>query len=175
MLNGGIYDHVGGGLCRYSTDAEWLVPHFEKMLYDNAHAGPPRQLGLCGNRRETFRDRIEATIAWLLREMRVEGGGFAASLDADSGGEEGAFYTWDRSEVESVLGADAAYSSRPTRCPRPWLGRQTHHPSEQLGRNRCRAGPAAGEDCSQPRKTAYARPRRQGAGRLERPGDRRAC
>ena len=108
MLDGGIYDHVGGGLCRYSTDAEWLVPHFEKMLYDNAQLIRLANWVYAESGDETFRDRIETTVAWLLRDMRAEGGGFAASLDADSGGEEGAFYTWDRSEIESILGPDAA-------------------------------------------------------------------
>ena len=107
MLNGGIYDHVGGGLCRYSTDAEWLVPHFEKMLYDNAQLIRLANWAYAETGNELFRDRIEDTIAWLLREMRVDGGGFAASLDADSDGEEGLFYTWDHAEVESVLGDDA--------------------------------------------------------------------
>jgi uncharacterized protein YyaL (SSP411 family) len=80
MLNGGIYDHVGGGLCRYSTDADWMVPHFEKMLYDNAQL-----LTLCGwaygvTGEKLFRDRIEGTISWLLREMRSEDGAFVAVL-----------------------------------------------------------------------------------------------
>jgi uncharacterized protein YyaL (SSP411 family) len=106
MLNGGIYDHVGGGLCRYSTDADWIVPHFEKMLYDNAQL-----LLLCGwaygvTEAKLFQSRIESTIAWLLREMRTEGGAFASSLDADSEEEEGKFYTWNREEIESALGDD---------------------------------------------------------------------
>jgi uncharacterized protein YyaL (SSP411 family) len=107
MLDGGIYDHVGGGLCRYSTDSDWLVPHFEKMLYDNAQLVRMATWAYAATGDETFRNRIETVVGWLLREMRVAGGGFAASLDADSDGEEGAFYTWDRFEVESVLGADA--------------------------------------------------------------------
>ncbi len=103
MLGGGIYDHVGGGLSRYSTDAEWLVPHFEKMLYDNAQL-----LRLCnwafaetGN--DLFRIRIEETVSWFLREMCTTNGAFAASLDADSEGEEGLFYTWTRAEIEQAV------------------------------------------------------------------------
>ena len=106
MLSGGIYDHLGGGLCRYSTDERWLVPHFEKMLYDNAQL-----IDLCawahaetGN--ELFRYRIEETVTWLEREMRVDGGGLASSLDADSEGEEGLFYLWTKEECTAILGED---------------------------------------------------------------------
>jgi uncharacterized protein YyaL (SSP411 family) len=129
MLDGGIYDHVGGGLCRYSTDAEWLVPHFEKMLYDNAQLIRMANWAYAEAGDETFRDRIESTVAWLLREMRVEGGGFAASLDADSGGEEGAFYTWDRFEVESVLEAraDALFKAYQLASPGHWEGKPILH------------------------------------------------
>lgn len=108
MLAGGIYDHVGGGLSRYSTDAEWLVPHFEKMLYDNAQLIRMCNWAYAATNNDLFRIRIEETVAWLLREMRVDGGAFAASLDADSDGEEGLFYTWNREEVETALGGDSA-------------------------------------------------------------------
>jgi uncharacterized protein len=130
MLDGGIYDHVGGGLCRYSTDAEWLVPHFEKMLYDNAQLIRMANWAYAETGDEIFRNRIEGTVAWLLREMRVAGGGFAASLDADSGGEEGAFYTWDRSEIESVLGpqdAEALFRSFHLSSPPNWEGEPILH------------------------------------------------
>ncbi len=106
MLKGGIYDHVGGGLSRYSTDSDWLVPHFEKMLYDNAQLIDLAGWAFAETGDEMFRVRIEETIGWLLREMRTADGVFAASLDADSEGEEGLFYTWNRSEIESILGAD---------------------------------------------------------------------
>ena len=108
ICQGGIYDHLGGGFARYSVDERWLVPHFEKMLYDNALL-----IDLMGEAwRETGNDlykvRIEETVAWLEREMIAEGGGFAASLDADSEGEEGRFYVWSRHEIAEVLGeADA--------------------------------------------------------------------
>jgi hypothetical protein len=106
MSQGGIYDHLGGGFARYAVDERWLVPHFEKMLYDNA--------GLVGLLtelwRETgeglFRDRVAETIAWALREMRV-GDAFASSLDADSEHEEGRFYVWTEAEIDAALGADA--------------------------------------------------------------------
>ena len=106
MLKGGIYDQVGGGLSRYSTDSDWLVPHFEKMLYDNAQLIDLAGWALAETGDEMFRVRIEETIGWLLREMRTADGAFASSLDADSEGEEGRFYTWNRSEIESILGAD---------------------------------------------------------------------
>ena len=108
MLSGGIYDHIGGGLCRYSTDAAWLVPHFEKMLYDNAQLIDLAGWAYAETGDELFRIRIEETIAWLGREMLVAGGGFASSLDADSDGEEGRFYLWTRDEIVAVLGKDDA-------------------------------------------------------------------
>jgi uncharacterized protein YyaL (SSP411 family) len=107
MAAGGIYDHLGGGFARYATDSVWLVPHFEKMLYDNAqlarvytHAwqltGVPR-----------YREVVYETLGFVLREMRTADGGFASSLDADTEGDEGATYVWPADEIRSVLGADA--------------------------------------------------------------------
>ncbi len=104
---GGIYDHLGGGFARYSTDAEWLVPHFEKMLYDNAqilellafvHALWPDPV---------FAARARETVGWLMREMRVADA-FAASLDADQDGEEGLFYVWREEEIDAALGEASA-------------------------------------------------------------------
>ncbi|MFD9901441.1 thioredoxin domain-containing protein [Mesorhizobium sp. NPDC059025] len=106
MLAGGIYDHVGGGLCRYSTDAEWTVPHFEKMLYDNAQLLRMANWAYATSLDELFRIRIEETIAWLSREMRTETQAFASSLDADSDGEEGLFYTWSKDEIAETLQTD---------------------------------------------------------------------
>lgn len=108
MLCGGIYDQIGGGLSRYSTDAEWVVPHFEKMLYDNALLLQLAGWAYAETGEELFHRRIEETVAWALKEMLVGGGAFASSLDADSEGHEGLFYTWDRSEIETALGAGAA-------------------------------------------------------------------
>ena len=125
MLNGGIYDHIGGGLCRYSTDAEWLVPHFEKMLYVNAMLIRLANWAFAETGEPLFRDRIETTIGWLLREMRVEGGGFAASLDADSDGEEGSYYTWDPADIEAVLASDAPafFAAYALASPHGWEGK----------------------------------------------------
>ena len=110
ICQGGIYDHLGGGFARYSVDAEWLVPHFEKMLYDNALLLSLLCLLYRDTKEPLFAARIEETIDWLARDMVLtgkDGGGFAASLDADTQGEEGAFYVWDKSEIEELLGDDA--------------------------------------------------------------------
>ena len=108
MCQGGIYDHLGGGFARYSTDAEWLVPHFEKMLYDNAQLLDLLLLAWQETRSDLYERRIRETADWVLREMIAEDGGFAATLDADSEGVEGKFYVWTEAEVDAVLGADAA-------------------------------------------------------------------
>jgi hypothetical protein len=108
MARGGIYDQIGGGFARYSVDAEWLVPHFEKMLYDNAllirfGAHLFEATGDAEVRRVT-----DESVAWLAREMTSPDGGFYSSLDADSEGVEGKFYVWTAAELDSVLGGDAA-------------------------------------------------------------------
>ncbi len=109
ICQGGIYDHLGGGFARYSVDAHWLVPHFEKMLYDNALLIDLMCEVYREGGNELYARRIDETAQWLLREMIADGGGFAASLDADSEGEEGKFYVWTKSEIIEVLGeADAA-------------------------------------------------------------------
>ncbi len=107
MSQGGIYDHLGGGYARYSTDNSWLVPHFEKMLYDNAQLIELLTWAWQETRNPLYAMRVSETIGWMLREMRVESGGFAAALDADSEHEEGKFYVWTAVEVEAVLGAEA--------------------------------------------------------------------
>ena len=110
MSEGGIYDHLGGGYARYATDERWLVPHFEKMLYDNAQI--LELLGLCHHEfgAPLFRARASETVAWLQRDMTNAEGAFCASLDADSEGVEGKFYVWTYAEIEALLGReDAAF------------------------------------------------------------------
>ena len=107
MCSGGIYDHLGGGFYRYSTDRYWLVPHFEKMLYDNALMISLLSAVWQDTRVELYRQRIEESVGWLLREMRLPSGAFASSLDADSSGGEGSFYVWREEEVDAILGDES--------------------------------------------------------------------
>ena len=112
MCQGGIYDHLGGGFARYSVDGEWLAPHFEKMLYDNAQLISLLTLVWQHTGEPLYETRIRETVDWLLREMISEGGGFAATLDADSEGEEGKFYVWSAAEIDRLLGDKAALFAR---------------------------------------------------------------
>ncbi len=113
MSEGGIYDHLGGGFSRYSVDERWLVPHFEKMLYDNAQLLELLALGFQRSGTPLFAQRARETVAWLTREMTTQEGAFAASLDADSEGEEGKFYVWSHDDVLKALGpADGGYFAR---------------------------------------------------------------
>ncbi len=106
MAAGGIHDQLGGGFCRYSVDERWEIPHFEKMLYDN---GPLLALYAEAWRiadDDLFARTAAATAAWIMREMQAPTGGYSSSLDADSEGEEGRYYVWDRDEVRGLLGED---------------------------------------------------------------------
>ena len=107
MLNGGIYDHLGGGLARYSTDQEWLAPHFEKMLYDNALLLSTLSEAFQITRSPHYREAMKEIIGFVQREMMDAGGGFYAALDADSEGEEGRYYVWSLEEIETLLGEEA--------------------------------------------------------------------
>ena len=108
MAEGGLFDHVGGGFCRYSVDRSWQIPHFEKMLYDN---GP--LLALCAQAslatgEPLFADAANATADWMLTDMQADNGGFFSTRDADSEGEEGLYYLWTPQQVEALLGNDYA-------------------------------------------------------------------
>ncbi|HEX3172629.1 MAG TPA: thioredoxin domain-containing protein [Solirubrobacterales bacterium] len=107
MMAGGIYDQLGGGFARYSVDAAWLVPHFEKMLYDNALLARGYLHGWQALGHERYRRVCEETLDWALHEMRGPEGGFYSALDADSEGEEGRFYVWTPDEIRAVLGEKA--------------------------------------------------------------------
>ncbi len=107
MADGGIADQLGGGFHRYSTDAEWRVPHFEKMLYDNALLVPNYSLAFRISGDPGLREAARRALDWMRRELRNAGGAFGCSLDADTEGEEGRYYTWTAPEVEAVLGEDA--------------------------------------------------------------------
>lgn len=107
MYRGGIYDHFGGGFSRYSTDREWLAPHFEKTLYDNALLSFLYTEAWQDGHIALYRDVAESTLDYCLRELKAEGGGFFSAQDADSRGVEGAYYLFTPEEVKSVLGEDA--------------------------------------------------------------------
>jgi uncharacterized protein YyaL (SSP411 family) len=107
MANGGIFDHLGGGFCRYSTDDKWSIPHFEKMLYDNAallalYADAHAATGIA-----MFAEVVEESAAWVMREMQSPAGGYYSSLDADSEGEEGRYYVWTPEQVRALLSEEA--------------------------------------------------------------------
>jgi uncharacterized protein YyaL (SSP411 family) len=108
MVMGGMYDQLGGGFHRYSTDAQWLVPHFEKMLYDNALLSVTYLEAYQATGTDFYREVVEETLGYVLREMTSPDGPFYSTQDADSEGVEGKFFVWSLAEVENVLGADEA-------------------------------------------------------------------
>ncbi|PTX19309.1 hypothetical protein C8N40_10439 [Pontibacter mucosus] len=112
MAYGGIYDQVGGGFARYSVDEEWLVPHFEKMLYDNAQLVSLYAEAYQATRESLYHDVVYQTIGFLERELMSEEGGFYSSLDADSEGEEGRFYTFTKDELQDLLGDEEPLFSK---------------------------------------------------------------
>ncbi len=103
MAEGGIYDQLGGGFARYSVDGAWMIPHFEKMLYDNAQLLCEYARAHLATGEALFAKVAHETADWVLRDMRFGKGSFYSSLDADSEGHEGKFYVWSRSEVQSLL------------------------------------------------------------------------
>src|SRR6185369_10848751 len=108
MAQGGIYDQLGGGFHRYSVDQRWLVPHFEKMLYDNAQLVPLYLSAAQVSGDELFSTVARDTLDYVVREMRDPSGGFYSTQDADSEGEEGKFFLWDERDVKQILGDELA-------------------------------------------------------------------
>ncbi len=106
MMNGGIYDQVGGGFARYSVDGDWVIPHFEKMLYDNAQLVSLYSEAYQVTKNERYKEVVEETLTFIEREMSDTSGGFYSALDADSEGEEGKFYVWTYEELKKILGPD---------------------------------------------------------------------
>ena len=179
MMAGGIYDQLGGGFARYSVDAAWLVPHFEKMLYDNALLARAYLHGWQALGHERYRRVCEETLDWMLREMRGPEGGFYSALDADSEGEEGRFYVWTPDQIARGRCGDGA---RP-RSPRYYgvTERGNFEGANILHLPGGAAGRARRDGSSEARRALYearaerVRPgaRRQAPRLLERAGDRR--
>ena len=181
IAQGGIYDHLGGGFARYSVDEKWLVPHFEKMLYDNAQLIEMMTQAWRERKSPLYAQRVEETIAWLMREMVVEGGGFASSLDADSEGEEGKFYVWSLAEIGDVLGETDAGVFAEIYGVTAQGNFEGHNILNRLDSRRAARRRDRGASCRDAGEAARAariarapRLRRQGARRLERADDRRA-
>jgi len=107
MAMGGIYDQIGGGFARYSVDKEWHIPHFEKMLYDNAQMIALYTDGFLISGNPLYKQIVTETVGFIKRELMSEEGAFYSSIDADSEGEEGKFYTWTKEQIEDCLGKDA--------------------------------------------------------------------
>ncbi|NJL08134.1 MAG: thioredoxin domain-containing protein, partial [Methylacidiphilales bacterium] len=156
MSRGGIWDHLGGGFARYSVDARWHVPHFEKMLYDNAQLLALLALAHARTGDPLYRDRATSIVAWLDREMTIAGGAFAASLDADSDGAEGKFYTWTLDEITGHLGpGDGACSPPPMASPPPAIGRAPTS-STSSTRRICRNRTGSDSNRCAPRSSTFA-------------------
>ncbi len=114
MAAGGIHDHLAGGFCRYSVDAQWMIPHFEKMAYDNAQLLPLYALAWRVSGDQWFREAATGIVDWVLADLQGEDGGYYSSYDADSEGEEGRYYIWTPDQVEALLSAEeyAAFAPR---------------------------------------------------------------
>ena len=106
MADGGIFDHIGGGFCRYSVDKYWQIPHFEKMLYDNGPLLALYAQAAIATGESSFFDTANATADWMLADMQADNGGFFSSRDADSEGEEGVYYLWTPEQAQKLLGDD---------------------------------------------------------------------
>jgi len=161
MARGGMYDQVGGGFCRYSTDAEWLVPHFEKMLYDNALLARTFLEGFQVTGDPFYRQVTTEVLDYILREMTDHAGGFHSATDADSEGVEGKFFAWTPEEFEEVLGPDAALAAAWFDVTRMgnWEGRSIPRTPRPLGAVATEFGleePEAAARIAEARKTLHA-------------------
>ena len=182
MAHGGIYDQVGGGFARYSVDDVWLVPHFEKMLYDNALLARAYLHGWQALGHERWRRVCTETLDWALREMRGPEGGFYSALDADSEGEEGRFYVWTPDEIREALGAaglgelaDQAIAYFGVTEEGNFEGRNILHvPGGPAAERPERLDAALRRSARAPRRTGLAEPRRQAPYLVERADDRGA-
>ena len=187
MADGGIHDQLGGGFHRYSTDARWLVPHFEQMLYDNAQLARvyAHAFALTGEAR--WRDVATGTLDYMIRELTTVDGAFAASQDADTEHVEGLTFTWRATEIREVLGDDAPlfataygvtddgnWEGVTILVPRPRRRRAGRCLRTHAGRCRRAAGVGARDAPGSTSRAGPAGPRRQGPRGLERAGDRRA-
>ena len=171
MAQGGIYDHLGGGFARYSVDDVWLVPHFEKMLYDNAQLIELYTLLWQETACALHAQRVAETVAWVLRDMvNADSGAFSATLDADSEGVEGKYYVWTPAEIDALLGDDvlafrAAYD---VRDGGNWEGttilNRSHAPGVWRPSRRGQVGAVPRDPAACARATHSAGPGRQGAG-----------
>ena len=187
MAAGGIYDHLGGGFARYSVDARWLVPHFEKMLYDNALLAEAYLDAYLVTGDANYARVLRETLNYVIRDMTDPAGGFYSTEDADSEGHEGLFYTWTPDEIEAVLGDERGatfgrvydvsdvgnFEGRNILNLPKTLEQCGSHPAARAGGAGRRAGREPRETVRRPREARAARPRRQGDRRLEWPHDRR--
>ena len=181
MAAGGIYDHLGGGFARYSVDGEWLVPHFEKMLYDNALLIRLYLHGWQLTGAERFRQVLGETVEYVLRDLRQPAGGIASAEDADSEGVEGKFYVWTAAAgARRCSGDDADVALALVR--RSATGGNFEHGTTILNRMHARGDLARPPEVEaarraparRPRPAGAPGPRRQGADRVERLPRRRA-
>ena len=153
MALGGMWDEVGGGFHRYSVDAQWLVPHFEKMLYDNALLVPAYLHGWLVTGDERYREVAERTVEYVLRELSLPEGGFASAQDADTDGVEGLTYTWTPAELAAALGARAGRAAGAVR------GRALDRPRRPDGGGALPVARRAGRAARSPGSTTRPSPR----------------
>ncbi|MCB1735636.1 MAG: thioredoxin domain-containing protein [Gammaproteobacteria bacterium] len=158
MAEGGMYDQLGGGFCRYSTDDRWEIPHFEKMLYDNGPLLALYAQAWTSRRNPLFKRTAIDTADWVMREMQSPGGGYYSTLDADSEGEEGHFYVWTREQAQALLGDDYPVFARRYGLDRSpnFEGKWNLHVYARIEDLRKRWGDDAEERVEAARRTLFA-------------------